>query len=446
MAKKKTFIEDIERTLYDIKNEDRPLYRTEEGLTEAIVRDISAKKHDPKWMLDFRLQSLEVYRQTPLPTWGPDLSALDMDHIVTYVQPDARMAGRWEDVPEDIRDTFDRLGIPEAEKSSLAGVGAQYDSEVVYHSVQESLKKQGVVYTDMETALREHEAIVREYFMKLVPPKDHKFVALHGAVWSGGSFVYVPAGVEVKIPLQSYFRLNAPGAGQFEHTLIIVEPGGSLHFIEGCSAPKYNVTNLHAGCVELYIKEGARLRYSTIENWSRNMMNLNTKRALVEKDGLIEWVSGSFGSHVSMLYPSSILHGEGARCEFTGVTFAGHGQHLDTADRAPALDDPGDIVDVLRVVRQVWNQHEPGPDLDPFGCQTVTEGDGRGQGAPRHLLVGLLVTALDVEQDQVDVVEHLVAGIGPQEPGGVDARVNAHLLGTGQEPAREGGLHEDLAA
>ena len=240
------------------------------------------------------------------------------------------MTGNWQEVPEDIKDTFDRLGIPEAEKTSLAGVGAQYDSEVVYHSIQESLVKQGVVYTDMETALVEYEDIVKQYFMKLVPPKDHKFAALHGAVWSGGSFVYVPEGVDVEIPLQSYFRLNAPGAGQFEHTLIIVEKGANLHFIEGCSAPKYNVTNLHAGCVELFVKEGARLRYSTIENWSRNMMNLNTKRALVEKDGLIEWVSGSFGSHVSMLYPCSILRGERARCEFTGVTFASKGQTLDT--------------------------------------------------------------------------------------------------------------------
>ncbi len=330
MARKKTFIEDIQRTLYDIRNEDRPVYRSDKGLTEDIVRDISQRKHDPEWMLAFRLKSLAVYNETPMPTWGPDLSELRMDDIVTYVKPDAAMAGRWDDVPEDIRDTFDRLGIPEAEKASLAGVGAQYDSEVVYHSIQQSLTKQGVIYTDMETALVEHEDLVREYFMQLVPPKDHKFVALHGAVWSGGSFVYVPAGVEVKIPLQSYFRLNAPGAGQFEHTLIIVEKGASLHFIEGCSAPKYNVTNLHAGCVELYVKENARLRYSTIENWSRNMMNLNTKRALVEAGGLIEWVSGSFGSHVSMLYPASILHGEGARAEFTGVTFAGHGQHLDT--------------------------------------------------------------------------------------------------------------------
>jgi Fe-S cluster assembly protein SufB len=329
-AKKKTYVEDIERTLYDIRDDDNSVYKAQEGLTEEVVRDISQRKHDPAWMLDFRLQALDVYNHMPMPTWGPKLSELDMDKIVTYVQPNAKMTGNWKDVPEDIKDTFDRLGIPEAEKKSLAGVGAQYDSEVVYHSIQSSLTKQGVIYTDMETALREHEDIVQEYFMKLVPPKDHKFAALHGAVWSGGSFVYVPEGVQVKIPLQSYFRLNAAGAGQFEHTLIIVEKGASLHFIEGCSAPKYNVTNLHAGCVELFVKEGARLRYSTIENWSRNMMNLNTKRALVEKDGVMEWVSGSFGSHVSCLYPCTILHGEHATCDFTGVTFASKGQNLDT--------------------------------------------------------------------------------------------------------------------
>ncbi len=329
--KKKTYVEDIERALYDIKDVDRSAYKSRSGLTEDIICDISKRKNDPDWMLEFRLKALETYEKTPLPTWGPDISELNMDDIVTYVQPNAKMTGNWKEVPEDIKNTFDRLGIPEAEqKQSLAGVGAQYDSEVVYHSIQDDLVKQGVIYTDMETALWEHGDVVREYFMKLVPPKDHKFAALHGAVWSGGSFVYVPEGVHVEIPLQSYFRLNAAGAGQFEHTLIIVEKGGSLHFIEGCSAPKYNVTNLHAGCVELFVKEGARLRYSTIENWSRNMMNLNTKRALVEKDGLIEWVSGSFGSHISCLYPCSILHGESARCEFTGVTFASKGQNLDT--------------------------------------------------------------------------------------------------------------------
>ena len=222
MSGKKTYVEDIERALYDIRDADRSVYKSHAGLTEEIIRDISARKNDPAWMLEFRLKSLEVYHSIELPTWGPDISALDMDQIVTYVKPDAPMVGSWDELPDDIKNTFDRLGIPEAEKKSLAGVGAQYDSEVVYHNVQQSLIDDGVVYTDMETALRDYEDIVREYFMTLVPPKDHKFAALHGAVWSGGSFVYVPRGVQVKIPLQSYFRLNAAGAGQFEHTLIIV--------------------------------------------------------------------------------------------------------------------------------------------------------------------------------------------------------------------------------
>ena len=243
------------------------------------------------------------------------------------------MSASWDEVPEDIKGTFDRLGIQEAEQKSLAGVGAQYDSEVVYHSIQEDLVKQGVIYTDIETALREHEDIVKQYWMTLIPPTDHKWAALHGAVWSGGSFVYVPKGVQVEIPLQSYFRLNAPGAGQFEHTMIIIEEGASAHFIEGCSAPKYDVSNLHAGAVELFVKDNAKLRYSTIENWSKNMYNLNTKRAIVGAHGTIEWVSGSFGSHVSCLYPMSILNGEGAHCEFTGITFAGEGQFLDTGSK-----------------------------------------------------------------------------------------------------------------
>ena len=259
------------------------------------------------------------------------LGGKDMNNIVTYVRPNTHMSAKWSDVPEDIKDTFEKLGIPQAERKSLAGVGAQYDSELVYHNVKAEVAAQGVVYTDMESALTGPYAdMVRKHFMKLVPPQDHKFAALHGAVWSGGSFVYVPPGVSVEIPLQSYFRLNAPGAGQFEHTLIIVDEGAYLHFIEGCSAPKYNVANLHAGCVELYVGKNATLRYSTIENWSKNMYNLNTKRAKVEEGGKIEWISGSFGSHVSYLYPMSILNGEGARAEFTGVTFAGKGQNLDT--------------------------------------------------------------------------------------------------------------------
>ena len=327
----KTFVEDIDRSLYDFRNEDKDAYRIEEGLTKEIVEQISREKHDPEWMREFRLKSLEIYNKTPMVQWGPSIEGLNMDNIVTYVRPNTKMQGKWEDVPDDIKDTFERLGIPQAEQTSLAGVGAQYDSELVYHNVRKEVEEQGVVYTDMESALNGPYAdMVKEHFMKLVPPTDHKFAALHGAVWSGGSFVYVPKGVKVAIPLQSYFRLNAKGAGQFEHTLIIVDEGADLHFIEGCSAPKYNVANLHAGCVELFIAKNAKLRYSTIENWSKNMYNLNTKRALVAEGGTIEWVSGSFGSHVSYLYPMSVLNGEGAHSEFTGVPFAGHGQNLDT--------------------------------------------------------------------------------------------------------------------
>jgi Fe-S cluster assembly protein SufB len=333
MEKKKTNVKDIDRRIYDIKNELNYSFKTDSGLTKDIILDISRQKNEPEWMRDFRLKSLEIYSQKPFPKWGADLSDLDMDNIVTYIRPNTQMKHDWNDVPEDIKNTFELLGLPQAERESLAGVGAQYDSEVVYHNIRQELVDKGVIYTDMETALRDYEDIVREYFMKLVPPTDHKFAALHGAVWSGGSFVYVPEGVKVDIPLQSYFRLNAPGAGQFEHTLIIVEKNSYLHFIEGCSAPKYKVNNLHAGCVELFVKENATLRYSTIENWSKNMYNLNTKRAVVDKNGTIEWVSGSFGSKVSMLYPMSILRGEGARSEFTGVTFAAKGQYLDTGTK-----------------------------------------------------------------------------------------------------------------
>lgn len=327
---KKTKLEDIKTNIYDIKNEDDYEFKMKKGLTEEIVTEISNMKKEPDWMREFRLNALKVYNSLGLPTWGPDLSVLNMDEIATYVRPKSDIKSNWEDVPEDIKNTFDRLGIPEAEKKSLSGVGAQYDSEVVYHSIKEDLLKQGVIYTDMDTAVREYEDIVKEYFMKCVPVNDHKFVALHGAVWSGGSFVYVPKGVKVDVPLQSYFRLNSPESGQFEHTLIIVDEGASLHFIEGCSAPKYNKVNLHAGCVELFVKENAYLRYSTIENWSKNMLNLNTKKSIVEKNGKIEWVTGSFGSKISMLYPMSILKGENAKAEFTGISFASKGQNLDT--------------------------------------------------------------------------------------------------------------------
>ena len=292
--KKKSRVDDINRSVYDIKDEVEFSYKADRGLTEDIIRKISTEKEEPAWMLEKRLQALRIYESLDVPPWAPDISELDMDHIDTYIRPKTDRKARWEDLPQNIRDTFDRLGIPEAEKKSLAGVGAQYDSEVVYHNVQKELREQGVIYVDFETAVKEYEDLIRPYFGQLITPNYHKFAALHYAVWSGGSFVYVPKGVHVRMPLQSYFRLNAPGAGQFEHTLIIVEEGADCHFIEGCSAPRYNVANLHAGAVELFVKKGASLRYSTIENWSKNMYNLNTKKAVVEEDGSMVWVSGSF--------------------------------------------------------------------------------------------------------------------------------------------------------
>ena len=332
MAKQHSEVADIDRSLYDFRYGEEGFERLDAGLTPEIVREISAKKDEPEWMLEFRLKSLEIYKSMSAPDWGPSIAGLDMDNIVTYVKPNTDQKSDWESLPDDVKNTFDRLGIPQAERAYLAGVGAQYDSELVYHNMQDTASKMGIVYSGIEEALHDPkwEPLIREKFMTLIPPTDHKFAALHGAVWSGGSFVYVPKDTKLDFPLQSYFRLNAKGAGQFEHTLIIVEDGADLHFIEGCSAPKYNVANLHAGAVELFVGKNAHLRYSTIENWSKNMYNLNTKRAIVEEGGTMEWVSGSFGSHVSYLYPMTILKGDNSHMEFTGVTFAGKGQNLDT--------------------------------------------------------------------------------------------------------------------
>ena len=330
--KEKTYVEDVDRNMYDFRNDEKDAYRIKSGLTEDIVEKISEEKHDPEWMHDFRLNSLKIYHEMKVPDWGPSIEGLNMDNIATYVRANTKMKGDWSEVPEEIKDTFEKLGIPQAERTSLAGVGAQYDSELVYHNMQDTASKMGIVYSGIEEALHDPqwEPLIHEKFMTLIPPTDHKFAALHGAVWSGGSFVYVPKGTKLDFPLQSYFRLNAKGAGQFEHTLIIVEDDADLHFIEGCSAPKYNVANLHAGAVELFVGKRAHLRYSTIENWSKNMYNLNTKRARVDEDGDIEWISGSFGSHVGYLYPMSVLNGRRARSSFTGITFAGAGQNLDT--------------------------------------------------------------------------------------------------------------------
>ena len=329
--RKRTYVADIKRGVYDIKDEVDAGYTTGKGLNEDVIRKISKQKKEPNWMLDIRLEGLRVFNSKPMPTWSADLTELDMDDIINYLEPNAKkMSDSWDDVPSYIKNTFDRLGIPDAEKKSLGGVGAQYDSSVVYHKLTKELEEQGIIYTDIETAVKKHPDIVKKYFMQLIKIDDHKFSALHAAVWSGGTFLYVPHGVKVEKPIQSYFRLNAPEAGQYEHTIIIVEDDADIHFIEGCSAPKYNKNVVHAGAVELYIGKRARLRYSTIENWSRNMYNLNTKRAIVDEDSVIEWISGSFGSKVSMLYPMSILKGERSRCEYTGVTFASAGQYLDT--------------------------------------------------------------------------------------------------------------------
>lgn len=334
MTKNKKHILDINTNVYDIKDVDTFSYKMKKGLSAEIVREISAKKNEPKWMLDIRLKALDTYNKLELPTWGPDLSELNMEEISTYVKPKTNMKSSWEDVPENIKNTFDRLGIPKAEREYLAGVGAQYDSEVVYHSIKKELLEQGIIYTDIDSAIRDYPDLVKEYFSKCVPIFDHKFIALHYAVFSGGSFVYVPKGKHMEMPLQSYYRLNSPESGQFEHTLIVVDEGASLHFIEGCSAPKYSKVGLHAGCVELFVKKNGYLRYSTIENWSKNMLNLNTKKAIIEENAEVTWVSGSFGSKISMLYPMSVLKGDNAKTEFTGISFAGNGQNLDNGFKA----------------------------------------------------------------------------------------------------------------
>lgn len=302
----------------------------ERGVSPSLVRRISGDKGEPTWMLEARLQALQIFEATPLPSWGPDLSRLKLEDIIYYARTGTEETDDWEQVPEEIRRVYDRLGIPEAERRVLAGVGAQYESEVVYHRLKEQWEKQGVIFLDMDDALRLHPDLVRQYFMQCVSPRDHKFAALHGAVWSGGTFLYVPAGVQVREPLQAYFRMNAKNMGQFEHTLIVAEEGADVHYIEGCSAPKYGSQALHAGCVEIFVKPGARVRYSSVENWSRDTFNLNTKRAIVSRDATMEWVGGNMGSGLTMLYPCSMLVGEGARCDHLAIAFANAGQWQDT--------------------------------------------------------------------------------------------------------------------
>jgi len=314
---------------YGFNDGDQFVFRSERGLSAEVVADISRRKAEPAWMLEFRLKALEHFRQRPMPSWGADLSGIDFDDIYYYVRPAEEQGRSWDEVPEGIKRTFDRLGIPEAERKFLAGVSAQYESEVVYHSIREDLEKLGVLFCDCDTGLREHPEIFRKYFGTVIPPNDNKFAALNSAVWSGGSFVYVPKGVRVEIPLQAYFRINTESMGQFERTLIIAEEGSFVHYIEGCTAPTYSKDSLHSAVVEIIAMPNAHVRYTTIQNWSNNVYNLVTKRAISKEHSVVEWIDGNLGSKVTMKYPSIYLMGEGAHGEVLSVAFAGDGQHQD---------------------------------------------------------------------------------------------------------------------
>ncbi|MFO7264756.1 MAG: Fe-S cluster assembly protein SufB [Bacillota bacterium] len=315
---------------YGFKDPELYVYKSRKGLSREVVEEISRLKGEPDWMREFRLRALEIFFKKPMPTWGADLSGIDLDNIYYYVRPTDRKGRSWDEVPEYIKKTFDRLGIPEAERKYLAGVAAQYESEVVYHSIREELAKQGVIFVDTDTAVREYPELVRKYFGTVVPPSDNKFAALNSAVWSGGSFIYVPPGVRVEIPLQAYFRINAENVGQFERTLIIADEGSFVHYVEGCTAPIYTTDSLHAAVVEIIALPHSRVRYTTIQNWSNNVYNLVTKRAVAYEGATVEWVDGNIGSKTTMKYPAIFLMGEGARGEVLTIAFAGKGQHQDT--------------------------------------------------------------------------------------------------------------------
>jgi Fe-S cluster assembly protein SufB len=327
-------IEEIGRYDFGWHDPDSAGTNARRGINEEVVRDISAKKNEPAWMLEMRLKGLRLFQRKPMPTWGSDLSGIDFDNIKYFVRSTEKQASSWEDLPDDIKNTYDRLGIPEAEKQRLvAGVAAQYESEVVYHKIREDLEEQGVLFLDTDTALREHEELFREYFGTVIPVGDNKFAALNTAVWSGGSFIYVPKGVHVEIPLQAYFRINTENMGQFERTLMIIDEGAYVHYVEGCTAPIYSSDSLHSAVVEIVVKKGARCRYTTIQNWSTNVYNLVTKRAVAHEGATMEWVDGNLGSKVTMKYPAVWLMGERAHGETLSIAFAGAGQHQDAGSK-----------------------------------------------------------------------------------------------------------------
>ncbi|HWS24567.1 MAG TPA: Fe-S cluster assembly protein SufB [Anaerolineales bacterium] len=327
-------LENLGEYKYGFKDrDDNYVFKSQKGLSEEVVRNISRMKDEPEWMLDFRLKALKHFQNRPMPNWGPKLSELDLDDIYYYVRPTEKIETSWDDVPDDIKRTFDKLGIPEAERKFLAGVGAQYESEMVYHSVLEHLEKQGVVFLSIEDGLKQYPDLFKQYFGTVIPIEDNKFAALNSAVWSGGSFVYVPKGVHVDLPLQAYFRLNTANVGQFERTLIIVDEGAQVHYVEGCTAPTYTTNSFHSGVIEIIVKEGARSRYSTIQNWSTNVYNLVTQRAMVYANGTHEWVDANLGSKVTMKYPSCYLMEPGAHGEMLSMAFAGPGQIQDAGSK-----------------------------------------------------------------------------------------------------------------
>jgi Fe-S cluster assembly protein SufB len=320
---------DLEEYKYGFRDEHKAIFQSGKGLTEEIVRTISSMKGEPEWMLKFRLKSLEQFRKMEMPKWGGNMDDLDFEEIQYYVKPSEKQGKTWEEVPEEIKATFDKLGIPEAEQKFLAGVSAQYESEVVYHIMQEELTKQGVIFSDTDSAIREYPEIFKEYFGTVIPPTDNKFAALNSAVWSGGSFIYVPKGVQCTVPLQAYFRINSENMGQFERTLIIADEGSSVHYVEGCTAPVYSTNSLHSAVVEIIVKKDARVRYTTIQNWAPNIYNLVTKRAVAEENATMEWVDGNIGSKLTMKYPAVILKGRGAKGMVLSIAVAGKGQHQD---------------------------------------------------------------------------------------------------------------------
>ncbi len=327
-------LEGLDKYKYGFRDPDVAVFRTPKGLRREVVQQISAMKEEPQWMLDFRLKALDHFLARPLPTWGGDLSRLNLDEIYYYVRPAEKAQRSWDEVPETIKQTFDRLGIPEAEQKFLAGVGAQYESEMVYHNIQEHLAAQGVIFLSIEDGLKQHPDLFREHFGTVIPMTDNKFAALNSAVWSGGSFIYVPKGVKVDLPLQAYFRLNSANIGQFERTLIIADEGSQVHYVEGCTAPIYSTDSFHSGVIEIVVKKGARVRYTTIQNWSVNVYNLVTQRALVHEDATMEWVDANLGSKLTMKYPSCYLVGKGAHGEILSMAFAGAGQHQDAGGKA----------------------------------------------------------------------------------------------------------------